>query len=554
MRRIIASAIVLATAPLSKWGGVAGTLPEGWSTAGPLTSRDGPLASGMNLQAARGEPEDAFPSEEKANTSSSPDPPNNLHSVDPENSIVLQARLPSVSSTGEAQREGGQGKDGELEEATSVVEKEEKVWRYGPKVLSVALLVVVLASFVRLLSSSLLWEEGMGESAAVPPQADESTAAPGESNVLPTDKRGPLESGAQHNVEMPKSGDGQSEEIGEVSELRRSIENLTDQFRRASLRTEAWGNRSESVLLSSRAEGGDDSTAQLAVQALVDKVSSISSALAQNVGALCTGLESLAENVRNAKTQEQAEEVASNLRKLLRALENVGNSAASEFFVVTQLTTNMTSQSKKLLELYPDILVLANNLAESLPTPYEKKHASPTPAPEPAEADPLDSLRTLLDSVSVAEALQQAKFQKVLQHPLEGPQFAYLMQLLLKSQEQEDSMHAAVKSLVHAQHSVEEGKLPVDRLNVSAATEMLMAIKEKQITLGEALKLELDLCVERALEHLEAGRVLIGRGEDGRWNRNAHPLLSLARTIRKNTAVVETKLTSWEKHVRSKYP
>ncbi|CDJ49352.1 hypothetical protein, conserved [Eimeria brunetti] len=525
MRNLIACAVIFAAAPVNAGGGAAENAPNGWPSAGPLTNEVG-------IQTPPRKPLDGFSLAGRPNDSSSPESIANVQQLGAEDIAVLQPRLPSGPPTEQIQQEGGQS---ELEAPRSVSsgpQREKKLWEDGPTIVSLGLFVVMMAFITKAFSSRLASKGGAEASPAERPQAQEGSVRP-ESEATSAEE-------LQRDMETPPAEDSG---IEGVTELLDSISDMVSSFRRALLRAEVWANRAESVLLSSRTEERDFHGMQSASSALTQKMSSIAHSLAENAGPVCNGLESLTGDIRKAKTGEEAWEVAGRLRQMLRALESIGDSSTADFHKVVKLTVILTSEARVLLDIYPDVLVLANNMSEPLAVSATGHNQETSVA----------NLRKLVDAVSVKEALQQAKLKKILQRSLSDPQFAHLFHLLWKSQEQQGGMSATLKSLAQAQRSLEEGKLPFDRLNIEADAKMLNAIKAKQVALGEEMKMELDTCVFRALEKLEAGRVLLERGTDARWKKNAHPLVGLARTIRKHISAVEVSLSKWEENSRNQH-
>ncbi|CDJ29502.1 uncharacterized protein EMH_0022020 [Eimeria mitis] len=535
MRSLIAFVLLLATAPVRPSGGSSETSPNGWSTTGPLTSEVG-------IQTTSREPEDALLLTERLNGSSSAGTLKSGQDIDADDGIA--PRLASAQPAEEAQREGDQSEGKVSGGLPSAVKPDKKFRRNAAKLLSLGLLVVAMTFIARVFSSKFAFKEGVGTAPAAASEPGEGSPESEAELISSASGSTPLEERAQHSMGTSQSGVAHREPA--VVDLEQSITQLNYEFRRAAIRAEMWSNRSESALLSSRVAGGDGPGVESTAKSLALKMSSIASSLAQNVGAVCAGLDKLNDDIKRARTLEQAAEAAASLRALLRALDNIGGSAAAEFFRVVEATATMTNQAKMLLDMYPDILVLANNLAQPLGVPYASQPAFPTSAAGLAGDVTLANLKALVDEVSVTEALQSAKMQKVLESSLVEPHFGGLVQLLWRSRELQDDMQATVKSLVHAQRSLEVGSLPSPRLNVSAAIEVLKAIKAKQMALGEEMKLELDVCVELALEQLEAARVLVEKNEDGRWKKSAHPLLSMARIIKKHIASVEVALSNFE--------
>ncbi|CDI80421.1 hypothetical protein, conserved [Eimeria praecox] len=470
------------------------------------------------------EPDDAFSSAEKPSGSPSPEVLKSGDSMDAGEDIVLQTR---PAPPAEEALQEGDGSDVEaLGRVPSIGQTGKSIWKKNPNILTASILVATLMLIARMFSSKLV------------------ASLQGAKLLSPKD--GALGEGAE-------GGASEEEPLTPAADLRRKIRNMTDHFRRAAVRAETWANSSESVLLSIKG-GEGQASAQSTAETLAQKMSSIAYSLVENVGPICAGLEDIAKDIETAETQEQAAEAAARVRALVQAVENIGSRASVEYFRVAELTATLTSQARMLLEVYPEILVLANNLSDPLPKPYTDQPASQTHATRPAGDASFADLKTLLEAVSVTEALQEAKMQKILSISLQGPHVAHLIQLVKKCSDHLEDMRGAMRTLTEAQESAEAGRLPEDRPDVKGAVEKLLAVKAQQEKLGEELRLELDLRVEQALEHLEVGRVLLQRGDGARWKKSTHPLLLLARSVRRHAAGVYKSLSRWREFVQDTYP
>ncbi|CDJ43167.1 hypothetical protein, conserved [Eimeria tenella] len=449
----------------------------------------------------------------------------------------------------EIQQEGRQKEIETSEESPSPTE----TMRYHRgnlfRVLNACLFIMLMAFIAKVLSTQF-------EQKAFPfcaPGAVSSQSASSGSARRPSESRGATardryrtpEGSSLRTLETEAGGQSEQSSIMRL-ELHESTVALMSSFKRAARRVEAWAKKSEAALLSGRAEGGGNPSGFSASRSLAAHVSAIASSLAHNVNTLCSSLEVADLAIRNARTVEQVREAASRMRKLLRAVANIGENAASEFAHTAELTTTMTSQARTLLDLYPEISVVANSLSAPLLTPGRNSLTSPEGATEILEGESLDQLKVFLRAVDAAESYHRSRLQWIVHDSFGDSDYEFLTQLLSEALQYQEEMLSAVKSLINSRRFAAPEVLFTDR-EVASTMKKLQTIKTKEASVGEALKRETSFCVERAMEHLEAGRILLAQNGSKHLSRKVHPLLALADAVRKNSDRVEELLTEWER-------
>ncbi|CDJ63264.1 hypothetical protein, conserved [Eimeria necatrix] len=449
----------------------------------------------------------------------------------------------------EIQQEGGQREIETSEESPSPTE----TMRYHRgnlfRVLNACLFIMLMAFIAKVLSTQF-------EQKAFPfcaPGALSSQSSSSGTVRRPSESRGATardkyktpEGSYLHTLETEAGG--QSEQISNMRlELYETTVSLISSFKRAARRVEAWAKKSENALLSGRAEGGGNPSGFSASRSLAAHVSAIASSLAQNVTTLCSSLEVAGVAVKNARTAEQVGEAAGRMRKLLRAVANIGESAASEFAHTAELTTTMTSQARTLLDLYPEISIVVNSLSAPLLMPGRDSLTSSGGATGTLEKESVGQLKVFLRAVDAAESYNRSRLQWIVRDSFGDADYEFLTQLLSEALQYQGEMLSAVKSFINSRRFASPEALFTDR-EVASTMKKLQTIKTKEASVGEALKRETSFCVERALEQLEAGRTLLAQNGSKHLSRKMHPLLALSETARKNSDRLEALLTEWEK-------